>query len=373
MADNYNVSVTLDSFNGIIIGNGDGTYNVTYTNLTNGQIDAIGAAIEKAVEDNLPEVALSGSYEDLDDIPENNEGKRQGFHEVAFTGEYSILEHKPDLKDLAFLNTVPYDKVDEAPSLINQPFIYDEENEQYTDEKAPFDRVAFTGNYEDLNHLPTLFNGTYRTLVNAPGLPSNAYSETISYPPDELHNEAYELPNYDGPVKQLSEIAFSGSYNSLYDVPISLNDELTLSLFSNNNISINESNKIKTLGNNDTYVINFSGFLNNEGGTLSGAINDLTDAFLEDSKQFYIITDNQKYFINNIQKIMANSNTISYIRMDFLSFNQDNYDIIRYNGDNFTNTIAQDQLNNLTLINQMGYFIFDYINDVIYCKTKTIN
>ena len=42
MADNYNVSVTLNDFNGFIIQNGDGNYDVTYTNLTAAQVDAIG-------------------------------------------------------------------------------------------------------------------------------------------------------------------------------------------------------------------------------------------------------------------------------------------------------------------------------------------
>lgn len=237
MADTYNVSVTLDSFNGIITGNGDGTYNVTYTNLTNGQIDAIGAAIEKAVEDNLPEVALSGSYEDLDDIPENNEGKRQGFHEVAFTGEYSILEHKPDLKDLAFLNTVPYDKVDEAPSLINQPFIYDEENEQYTDEKAPFDRVAFTGNYEDLKNKPVLFDKTYDSLINAPGIPDEGYTDF----------------NDKSTIKTFHEIAFTGNYNALSNKPEAMPTIQTFNIFQYSNNSL-----VQDIGKTTQIINNYS-------------------------------------------------------------------------------------------------------------------
>lgn len=101
MADTYNVNVTLDDFNSFITSEkvvdennqelNDYVCNVTYTNLQNGQINAIGAAIKKAIEDNLPEVALSGSYKDLYDKP----SIPTKVSELSNDSEYLIEETDP--------------------------------------------------------------------------------------------------------------------------------------------------------------------------------------------------------------------------------------------------------------------------------------
>lgn len=285
--NNYEVNVTLDDFNAFITAEkvvdennqplNDYVCNVTYANLKDGQIDEIGVAIETAIEKKLPEAALSGSYNDLDDTPKNNEGKRQGFHEVAFTGEYNILEHKPELKDLAFLNTVPYSKVDEAPSLINQPFIYDEENEQYTDEKAPFDRIAFTGNYEDLKNKPILFDQTYDSLINAPGIP----------------NEGYTNPDDKTTIKTFHKIAFSGDYRLLENIPDVFPSKINIDIFSNAT-----SAQIRNIGFQNLQINNYA----NINTQMINENNELISVNLKEQLNSIIMA----YFSDNLLSIKIN-------------------------------------------------------------------
>ena len=92
MADTYTLpALTAADINGIVTAGQDGTYNITYTNLTANQIAEIGAAFETAMQKNLKSVALSGNYSELENKP--SASNLQGFHEVAFSGKASDLNN----------------------------------------------------------------------------------------------------------------------------------------------------------------------------------------------------------------------------------------------------------------------------------------
>ena len=92
MADTYTLpALTAADINSIVTAGQDGTYNITYTNLTANQIQQIGSAFEAAMQTNLKPVALSGNYDDLENKP--SASNLQGFHEVAFSGKTSDLNN----------------------------------------------------------------------------------------------------------------------------------------------------------------------------------------------------------------------------------------------------------------------------------------
>lgn len=119
MADNNNnaftVTITPQTFNGIITGNGDGTYNVTYTSLTEDQIHDIGQQFAKHLSDTdengnskagLHKIALTGDYMQLENKP--SASKLQGFHEVAFSGQASALDNGEG-NNVTFLTKAAFD------------------------------------------------------------------------------------------------------------------------------------------------------------------------------------------------------------------------------------------------------------------------
>ena len=110
MADTYNVNVTLDDFNSFITSEkvvnennqelNDYVCNVTYTNLQDGQIAAIGQEFANRLSDTdengnsktgLHKLALSGNYNDLENKP--SASNLQGFHKAAFSGNTSDLNN----------------------------------------------------------------------------------------------------------------------------------------------------------------------------------------------------------------------------------------------------------------------------------------
>jgi hypothetical protein len=72
---------------------------------------------------------------------------------------------------------------------------------------------AFSGNYNDLTNLPTLFSGNYNDLTNLPTLFSGSYNDLTDKPTlfSGDYNDLINLPTL-----------FSGSYNDLIDTPTPL-------------------------------------------------------------------------------------------------------------------------------------------------------
>jgi len=86
----------------------------------------------------------------------------------------------------------------------------------------------FSGNYNDLTNLPTLFDGDYNSLTNLPTLFDGNYSSligiptfaTVAYSGD--YNDLINLPSlFDGDYNSLSNLPtlFDGDYNSLTNLP----------------------------------------------------------------------------------------------------------------------------------------------------------
>lgn len=303
MAETYEISVTLNKFNGIIADNGDGTYNVTYANLTNGQIEAIGNAIKTAIQTSLKEVALSGEYDDLNIKPGIPSGYTQtsNFSNVAFSGSYNDLNNKPiDIEG----------------------------------QRQNFAKIAFTGEYSDLGHPLTIENVTNQVLTEISSqLGKYAYSEELDFNDITNINTKYiiDFTNY------------------ISDNPSS------------------EELKLNTLCDSNDYIIGFKN-LKYENIFLYSLLLDLADNYYSSLYKIKFYNLNNNYNIIDIKKIETNNTDEFYIKVDFESNIIDNFNI--YIGTNFDASVAAQELDNLTISKTYGYLIFDYKNDVIYCKIK---
>ena len=344
MADNnsYEINVTLDDFNGIITKNpnGDGTYNVTYTSLTKDQINEIGQQFAKHLSDTdengnskvgLHKVALTGDYAQLENKPSTS--NLQGFKKVAFSGKTSDLTN-----DSGFLtiNTNAY--TGSPASTITQNHINKWDSKVNTNDLAP---IATTGNYTDLNGAPSL--------------------------PEDINNEghAYETINNQRQLKTLKDIAFTGDYNDLINIPSTVNSLLSLNLFEKED-NLADNNQLYQLGETNTYITDFDQFtaIVNSELTLATVIQNMALNNLNNGKSIYLKNNQTSYFVNKIELITTND-TIQYIKFIIYTM-RDNFDIT-LNSNN-----AQNQLNNLNLVPVLKCIIFDYINNIIYCKIHDI-
>lgn len=364
MADTYTLPVfTAADINSIVTAGQDGTYNITYTNLKSEQIDAIGAAFEAAMQKNLKSVALSGEYNDLigapslpnsalETIEHEPDGEHQEvwtsqevkeFSDVAFSGKASDLENDSGFLT-SFTETDPVFSASVAANITND----DIENWS--------NKSNFSGNYNDLN--------------GAPALPEDTDNQSEAYYTANIGTPAEKRK-----IKALKLVAFTNSYNSLDHKPAHLNDVINLTTFSNLNLSNLNNNKILTLGQNNEYILNFSGFQNNDGNSLSTILLTVINNHINYGKEIIIINSNYRYKIININRSLLDDNELnpSVITLDYISFNNNNYNTIRYEGDSFDESKAQEQLEDLMITATItGTLIFDYINDVIYCKIKNI-
>ena len=355
MADNYNVSVTLDSFNGIITKNpnGDGTYNVTYANLTNGQIEAIGTAIKTAMQTSLNEVALSGEYDDLNVKPGIPSGYTQesNFNKVAFSGKASDLDNTDDNDEQVFLTKAIFDTTEAS---------------KITDGKiAEWDAKSdFSGNYNDLN--------------GAPALPIDTEDENSVY---ITINEDTE--NEQRIIRPFSKVAFTNNYTDLNNTFFSINFGEFIYRYNNDSWSILDPNNINT--QQDYELLNNCGF---------------QAGFIENIDQLYNSNDENKISLINQISLLYNafsSGQICYNKKDNFSYylitelvpsyadqalagltiyctltNQTNYfsDII--NNSFSTNENIQDNLNAIQISSTNITIIIDLIHNILYSIPRTI-
>ena len=333
MADTYTLpALTAANINGIVTAGQDGTYNITYTNLTANQIAEIGAAFEQAMQNNLKPIALSGNYNDLENKP--SASNLQGFHKVAFSGKTSDLNNDKGFLT-SFTETDPIFAASVAATITDQNII------------AWTNKSNFSGNYEDLNGAPEL----PEDIDNQ----SNAYY-TIN---ENTENESRKL-------KPLKVIAFTNNYDDLSNRPNTLNDLLNLTNFNklDNNVDNNKLHNLEQTSN--FYILNFNEFYNLKNESLKLYITNLAVNFLDYGKTIYLKDNTNFYLVNNIKRKLNNNNQIIYLK--FILYNLlDNFDINE--NDNFDETQIANQLSNLAITSQLSCLIFDYINNTIYYKS----
>lgn len=206
MAENNNnnaftVTITPETFNGIITKNpnGDGTYNVTYTSLTEDQIHDIGQQFAKHLSDTdengnskagLHKVALTGDYTQLEKKP--SASNLQGFHEVAFSGQASALDNGTG-NNVTFLTKTAFDA--SVAGKIKQSDVNDWSNK------------ATISDINNLKGNPTENNDTLEKLeqhkaqivyINVENDPYNYYNFGINNffnTSDSLINDLFQLLN----------------------------------------------------------------------------------------------------------------------------------------------------------------------------------
>lgn len=193
----YTVTITPNDFNAFITANGDGTYNVTYANLQDGQITAIGQEFANRLSDTdengnsktgLHKVALTGNYSQLENKP--SASNLQGFHQVAFSGNASELNN-----DKGFLTTATNAYTGSPASQITQ------------NRMNEWDAKATLNDINNLKGNPTENNNTLEKLerhkaeiiyINVENAPYNYYNFGINNffnTSDSLINDLFQLLN----------------------------------------------------------------------------------------------------------------------------------------------------------------------------------
>ena len=185
----------------------------------------------------------------------------------------------------------------------------------------------FSGNYQDLNNLPTL-----------------------------------------------SLVSFSGNYEDLNNKPNVLEKFLDLSTFFDLDRTNEENNKLYSLGTLNNYILNFNKFKNNDNISLDTAIINIVDSYIRYGIKFSIFNNNYRYDILNVNRILSDddNHNIIIITLDYNIFNNNNYLSIRSNILQLESTEAQQQLDDIILLPQTGCLIFDFEKNIIYCKIKQL-
>ena len=73
----------------------------------------------------------------------------------------------------------------------------------------------------------------------------------------------------------------------------------------------------------------------------------------------------------NIFKIINTYQTNNYLIFTAINTNTTNFDVLQQEIPNFTDSDAQDIIDNLSINEQERTFIFDLVNNVAYCKVHS--
>jgi len=153
----------------------------------------------KANISSLSNVATSGSYADLTNLPSLFDGEYSSLANTPslFSGEYVDLANKPSLFSGSYLDLTNTPSLfdGEYASLANKPSLFSGSYLDLTNTPTLFDgeysslantptlsNVATSGDYTDLINTPTLFDGEYSSLANAPALFSGSYLDLTNLP-----------------------------------------------------------------------------------------------------------------------------------------------------------------------------------------------
>lgn len=320
MADNntYTLPVlTAANINGIVTQgqNSDGTYNITYTNLTGEQIQQIGNAFEIAMQTNLKNVALSGKYNDLNVKPGIPTGYTQAsnFSRVAFSGKASDLDNTNN----------------DA-----QVFLTEETDPIFSASPA----AGIT-----IEHINNLNNYNYANLPGAPVVPEDIDAGSHAY---ETIDEGLESETR--VLKSLKPIAFTGDYADLTN-SLTLSDVCQIFSF----IPALNTNLANLTPN--TAIDTTEQFRNDDSKTIGDILNTIIytyNTFMQCAIK--IIARNGLIILNTIQQ------EENYVVMSFSAKYQEvNYASIR-NTTN-TNILQNIQFNKIEYI-----FLYDMMNNKLF-------
>ena len=313
MADTYTLpALTAADINGIVTAGQDGTYNITYTNLTANQIQQIGNAFEAAMQTNLKDVALNGEYNDLNVKPGIPTGYTQesNFNKVAFSGKASDLDNTDNTGEQVFLTSFtesdPVFAASAAATITNTQITKWNNQSSYSNlDDLPaqdllynFSKIAFTGDYNDL-------------LLNIPA------------------------------EKTINDYIFN------LDLSEAENQNLANLLTIDNQIIENCSNlKIKS-----TDTISLEQWLY----TMIEAFNEGKSTTITNNKYNYLITDIVPMFTENPDGFYYEI----FMTPSFIT----NYNDIRNNLSNLNTNI-----NNITITKKQPILFFDKTYDLLICK-----
>lgn len=313
--------------------------------------------VQVAVENNsigLAPVAITGSYDDLTDIVQYPDEVKQittinyKFH-IESVASISDLENiqNPENGEMYYISSIGdtyvYNDITNEWGLYNERLCFkgtinnlpstNEEIEILNPSIGDIYRIINTNNYykyEGENNFTTFITPN-----------SNIFSWTVTNT---------ELPAY------FNKYAFMDDFDQ----------ELNISHFNDSTNNSNELDKLASFGQNDNYIMDLDTFKNAQDNLfLKDAITEIVNNY-NVLQKIKIITTSRKYFLTNIQKFVDNNDDIKYVKIEYESELYDNFE--QYNGNNFDSSYADTQLQSLTISQIKGYMIFDYINNVIYCK-----
>lgn len=256
------------------------------------------------------------------------------FKELTNTDKTSIQDW---LKD-----NIHYEDVQGAPELPVDNKAYDGNNIK------PFDKIAFTADYDDLTNAPTIpeVGGERPTAFNP-----IAFTGVVN-----LDNVAVSS------VINLNEYSINSS-NTEYLVGMTEND------IANNNT------QLQNIGSTDAFVKGLNAFQKNGTGvllfnTLQSKI--ISGGFLITKTPTYLVSNSGIYFLTNVKNISWNGPTLQYFELHLVAITESNYSTIRTYENNISDETATEVLENIELTGKNVILIFDFNNNILYCKTKEI-
>lgn len=240
-------------------------------------------------------------------------------------------------------DNLQYNDVQGAPELPSDNKAYDENNNI-----KPFDKLAFTADYDDLN--------------NAPTIPDIGGERPTAFNPIAFTG-----------VVNLDNVAVSNVIN-LSEYSINSNDAEHIAGMTANDIS-NNNTKLQNIGSSDNFVKGLNAFQRNGNGillfnTLQSKI--ISGGFLITKTPTYLVSNSGIYFLTDVKNTTWDGPTLQYFELHLVAVTNSNYATIRTYETNITDEAAEDILENIELTAKNVILIFDFSNNILYCKTKEI-
>ena len=240
-------------------------------------------------------------------------------------------------------DNIQYNDVQGAPELPSDNKVYDENSNI-----KPFDKLAFTADYDDLN--------------NAPTIPDIGGERPTAFNPIAFTG-----------VVNLDNVAVSNVIN-LNEYSINSNDAEHIAGMTANDIS-NNNTKLQNIGSSDNFVKGLNAFQRNGNGillfnTLQSKI--ISGGFLITKTPTYLVSNSGIYFLTDVKNTTWDGPTLQYFELHLVAITDSNYTTIRTYEANITDETAEEILENIELTAKNVILIFDFSNNILYCKTKEI-
>lgn len=240
-------------------------------------------------------------------------------------------------------DNLQYNDVQGAPELPSDNKAYDENNNI-----KPFDKLAFTADYDDLN--------------NAPTIPDIGGERPTAFNPIAFTG-----------VVNLDNVAVSNVIN-LNEYSINSNDTEHVAGMTTSDISDNNT-KLQNIGSSDNFIKGLNAFQKNGNGillfnTLQSKI--ISGGFLITKTPTYLVSNSGIYFLTDVKNTTWDGPTLQYFELHLVAVTDSNYTTIRTYEANITDETAEEILENIELTAKNVILIFDFSNNILYCKTKEI-